>query len=92
MNREREKEKLITLRSEIAKENGQSTYLVYNDEELETLLDKRPKTIDELSKIKGFPKDGKRVAAYGDRLVAIFDPRGGLGNVLSKMENSSFFK
>lgn len=92
MSREREREKLIELRSEVAKENGQSTYLVFNDEEMETILDVRPKTIDELSKIKGFPKDGKRVAAYGQRLVNIFDARGGLGSILGKMENSNFFK
>lgn len=92
MSREREKERLIELRSEVAKENGQSTYLVFNDEELEILLDKRPKTIDELSQIKGFPKDGKRVAAYGQKLVNIFDTRGGLGSILGKIENSNFFK
>lgn len=92
MSKEREREKLIELRSEIARENGQSTYLVFNDEEMEVILDKRPKTIEELGQIKGFPKDGKRVAAYGERLVKIFDARGGMGSLLSKMENSSFFK
>lgn len=92
MSKEREREKLIELRSQIAKENGQSTYLVFNDEELEILLEKRPKTIDELGQIKGFPKTGKRVSVYGERLVKIFDARGGMGSLLNKMENSSFFK
>lgn len=91
MSRETERQKLLDLRSKIAKDNGQSTYLVFNDEELEMILDARPKTIGDLSKLKGFPKDGKRVAAYGTELVKIFDTRGGMSALLERMESSSIF-
>lgn len=67
-----EKDLLLELRKKIAKSVGQATYLVYNDQELEMLLKERPKTIEELTKLKGFPKNGKRVAAYGNVLVSIF--------------------
>lgn len=68
----REKEQLIKLRSEVAKRSGQSTYLVPNDKEIEVLLKVRPKTIQELTALKGFPLKGKRVASYGQAIVDIF--------------------
>lgn len=70
------KDKLLKLRSDVAKENHGATYLVFNDKELEELLLKQPKSIEELSKIKGFPKNGKRVQCYGSRLVSIFSVKG----------------
>lgn len=91
MSRETERQKLLELRSKVAKDNGQSTYLVFNDEEMEMLLDARPKTIGDLSKLKGFPKDGKRVEAYGMELVKIFDNRGGMSALLEKMNSSNIF-
>ena len=87
MSRQQEKDLLLELRSSIAKRSGQSTYLVYNDEELETLLGARPKSIEELAKIKGFPKDGKRVEAYGRDLVSIFTGKGAMTIQLRKMED-----
>lgn len=66
------REKLLKLRSEIAKKTKGATYLVFNDKELEMLLTAAPKSIEELCKLKGFPKDGKRVRVYGDALVSIF--------------------
>lgn len=68
-----EREMLLELRKAIAKKSGQATYLVYNDVELEMLLKERPKTLEELTALKGFPKTGKRVAAYGNALVRIFN-------------------
>lgn len=70
-----EREKLLQLRNKIAKASGQSTYLVPNDKEIEMLLKVRPKTLEELSAIKGFPKNGKRVAAYGNELISIFNEK-----------------
>ena len=68
----REKEMLLKLRSEVAKKSGQSTYWVPNDNEIEMLLKVRPKTIEELTSLKGFPVKGKRVAAYGNAIIDIF--------------------
>ena len=66
------KDALLKLRSDVAKENHGATYLVFNDREMEELLLKRPATLEQLTKIKGFPKNGKRVECYGNRLVSIF--------------------
>lgn len=70
----RNKQKILLkeLRKRIAQNSGQSTYLVFNDKELEMLLDAQPKTIEELTSLKGFPKGGKRVTAYGSTLLNIF--------------------
>lgn len=68
-----ERELLLELRRKIAKSHGQSTYLVYNDAEMEMLLRERPKTIEELTKLKGFPASGKRVQAYGAVLIKVFN-------------------
>lgn len=91
MNKEKERQQLLDLRSRVAKKNGQSTYLVFNDEELETLLKVRPKSLEELAKIKGFPMNGKRVEAYGRDVVAIFKGRGDILGALSSLEDSKIF-
>lgn len=91
MSRQIEKDRLLELRSKVAKREGQSTYLVFNDNELEVILNERPKTLEELSKIKGFPKDGKRVKAYGIELVSIFDGRGDTLSAISRLANSNIF-
>lgn len=67
-----EKQQLLELRRQVAKKSGQATYLVPNDKEIEMLLKVRPKNIEELTSIKGFPKTGKRVAAYGQAIIDIF--------------------
>lgn len=68
----REKEQLLELRRQVAKKSGQATYLVPNDKEIEMILKVRPKSMEELTSIKGFPKTGKRVAAYGQAIIDIF--------------------
>ena len=66
------KDELLKLRSDVAKSNHGATYLIFNDREMEELVKIKPKSIEELGKIKGFPINGKRVQAYGNRLVSIF--------------------
>lgn len=91
------KDKLLKLRSDIAKSTHGSTYLVFNDNEMKTLLNKMPKTIEELASIKGFPKNGKRVLTYGKELIQIFNDVTSVKSSLNvknssiNMKNSSFF-
>lgn len=66
---------LIDLRLEIVKESGKSSFLVFSDDEITMLIDASPKTLDELTALKGFPKGGKRVKAYGDRILDIMNSR-----------------
>ena len=69
----KEEELLRNLRGHLSHKRGLSAhYMIFRDEELYLLLKHKPKSIGELSKIKGFPRDGKRVAGYGDAIVAVF--------------------
>lgn len=70
---DRERELLIELRSKLIGELNTLPFTVYDDETLERLLVAKPKTIDELSKIKGFPAKGKRVKGFGELIVKIFN-------------------
>lgn len=79
MMKSEQRQLLIELRSQLlstkAKETGKSTmpYCIYTDETIENLLKAQPKTIAELTKVKGFPKDGKRVKGFGEAIIAIFN-------------------
>lgn len=73
MTEQKQKEALLNLRSELAyKVKGNHSWS-FGDKELTELLKIKPKTLDELGKIKGFPRDGKRVKAYGNLIVDIFN-------------------
>lgn len=71
-NRNVEKEKLIQLREKLIGELHTLPFTIYNDNTIEDLLDARPQTLEELSKVKGFPADGKRVHGFGEAVIQIF--------------------
>lgn len=73
MSRIIEKELLLELRSKLSFESRTKHSWSFSDTELASLLDARPKTIEELGSIKGFPIKGKRVAAYGEAITEIFN-------------------
>lgn len=68
-----ERELLKKLRGYLAYKKGVEPFRVFRDVELELLLEARPKSIQELTKIKGFPAEGKRVLGYGEAIISIFN-------------------
>lgn len=70
--RRKQKELLLQLRSQLVGEMHVQPFTIYNDDTIELLLDAQPKTIGELSKVKGFPAEGKRVRGFGEAVIAIF--------------------
>lgn len=68
-----ERELLKKLRGHMAYKKGVEPFRVFRDVELELLLQVKPKTIKELTTIKGFPAGGKRVGGYGEAIIAIFN-------------------
>lgn len=68
-----ERELLQKLRGHLAYKANMEPFKVFRDQELELLLKKRPKTLEELAEIKGFPKDGARVTKYGKAIIDIFN-------------------
>lgn len=70
--REKQRQLLIQLRSELIAEKETLPYCIYTDETIEDLLDAAPKSIEELVKVKGFPEKGKRVKGFGEAIVNVF--------------------
>ncbi|WP_394863480.1 HRDC domain-containing protein [Paraclostridium bifermentans] len=68
----REEELLRKLRGHLAYSKQMKPYQVFNDENLNELLKVKPKTVEQLMTIKGFPEDGARVRKYGQAIVDIF--------------------
>lgn len=70
----KEKQLLEELRSKLVGILHTQPFTIYTDAEIEALLKARPKTLEELVKIKGFPDNGKRVRTFGKAIIAIFNP------------------
>ena len=71
--RDKQRKLLLDLRSSLIGKLNTMPYCIYTDEAIEALLNAKPKTIDELTKVKGFPKEGKRVKGFGEAILAIFN-------------------
>lgn len=74
MNKHSQREQLLQLRSELVGILHTHPGSVYTDRTIEDLLEAQPKSIEELTKVKGFPAGGKRVRAFGTLVVEIFNP------------------
>ena len=79
-------EELKRLRNSIALKSGIAQYSVFKDEQLEELLKRKPKTIEELSSIKGFPKDGSRVSRWGQDIIKVFQHKDSPSGKTNKLE------
>jgi len=64
---------LHQLRSQMVSLKKFEPFRIYRDEEIENLLIAKPKTLEELAKVPGFPAGGARVTKYGNAIVAIFN-------------------
>ena len=88
-----EKQLLEELRVKLAKACGIAPYSIFKDEEMELLLDKKPKTISELEGLRGFPKGGARCTKWGEAIVACFNKIDALKDFnLTKCEGEGGFK
>lgn len=67
-------EALKKYRLETAKKENIKAYWIFTNEELNSLIEKMPKTKEELLKIKGFGQ--KKVEKYGDEILSILNKRG----------------
>lgn len=76
----RERELLEKLRSTLIGELHVQPYIIYDDNTIELLLQKRPKTLDELKEVKGFPEKGKRFSTFGKQIVEIFSNPGAIAD------------
>lgn len=76
--------KLDDIVSETVKKEGIRPYQVFRDEEILLLMKVRPKTIEELEGLRGFPKGGARVTKYGTRIINAFKEAQNTGKIVEK--------
>lgn len=67
-----ETELLTKLRGRLAYSKQCAPFYIFKDTEMELLLEWRPQTLEDLCKIKGFPKEGKRVQKWGKEIITVF--------------------
>lgn len=68
-----QRQALINLRAQLVGTMHVQPFTIYQDTTIEALLAAKPKTLEELAKVKGFPAKGKRMQGFGEAVVAIFD-------------------
>lgn len=64
---------LLNLRSKLVGAMHVQPFTIYTDNTVEDLIKAKPKTIEDLEKVKGFPPKGKRVSGFGESVIAIFN-------------------
>lgn len=70
---EQQRRLLLSLRSQLVGEKHTLPYTIYRDADIDSLLKAQPHTLEDLSKVKGFPKNGLRLTGFGDAIIAIFN-------------------
>ncbi len=65
MTTSEQKQALINLRAQLVGTMHVQPFTIYQDATIEALLAAKPKTLEALSKVKGFPAKGKRVQGFG---------------------------
>lgn len=68
---ERVKQALVDYRKKVSASGSIKGYRVLSDADIDLIATKRPKTIKDLTTLKGFPKGGAKVTKYGEDIVAI---------------------
>jgi hypothetical protein len=66
-------EELHRFRGRLAYKYGMEPFYVWPDTVSTVLLEKEPKTLEELKELKGFPPEGKRVSLFGEEIIAFFN-------------------
>lgn len=85
----RERKLLIELRSQLVGKMHVQPFTIYSDATIEALLKAKPKTLRELSCVKGFPKDGKRIKGFGEAVIAIFKDPNSIESIAVKGDSSN---
>lgn len=71
--KEKQRKLLIELRSALIGEKNMLPYCIFRDETIDDLIAAQPKTMEELTQVKGFPEKGKRVRGFGEAILEIFN-------------------
>lgn len=83
-------ELLRKLRGHLAYKKQVEPYKIFRDIELQLLLKEEPKTMEHLTKLKGFPADGKRATCWGQSIIDIFNTPERIENFEIELDNAGF--
>lgn len=71
MNKEKQEKLLNEYRSQMSRDKRIKVFKVFTSENIRDIIQAQPRTLEELTKVKGFPKDGKRIQQYGEAIINI---------------------
>ena len=71
--RQKQEDLLLDLRSKLVGAMHVQPFTIYTDATIDALIEAQPTSIEQLSQVKGFPSDGKRVKGFGEAIIAIFN-------------------
>lgn len=71
MNKKKQEKLLNEYRSQMSRDKHIKVFKVFTSENIKDVLDAQPHSLEELSRVKGFPKGGKRIQQYGEAIVDI---------------------
>lgn len=85
----KQRELLVALRAKLIGIKHTLPFTIYSDETIEDLLKAQPVTLEELTKVKGFPANGKRVAGFGECIIKIFTSTDEVSNITVETSGDS---
>lgn len=85
----KQRELLVALRAKLIGAKHTLPFTIYSDETIEDLLKAQPVTLEELTKVKGFPANGKRVAGFGECIIKIFTSTDEVSNITVETSGDS---
>lgn len=71
ITKNKQRELLNSFRSQMSREKRIKVFKVFTSKNIEDIIEAQPQTIEQLSKIKGFPLDGMRIRGYGEAIINI---------------------
>jgi superfamily II DNA helicase RecQ len=74
-SKETMEERLRKMRGYLAYKNGVKPFVVFKDSDIPALLERKPRKVEDLALIKGFPLEGARVEKYGKDICSVFDTK-----------------
>lgn len=84
-----QRELLTQLRASLVGKQHTLPFTIYNDATIEDLLNAQPKTIADLTNVKGFPANGKRVKGFGESIIQIFKNPEAISQILVTVTDDS---
>jgi ribonuclease D len=68
-------ERLKRMRGYLAYKHGVKPFVIFKDSEIPAILEKKPRSLEALAEIKGFPLSGARSQKWGKEICSVFNKK-----------------